>query len=654
MGKYIIGIDLGTTNSAVSIYENDQAKILENSLGKRTTPSVVAFKKSKNKKTGEVTTELMVGESAKRQAITNPLNTLHGVKRLIGRRIDDPAVLKMKELSPFKIVEGRDENGIPNGDAWVEIDGKAMAPAQISAEILRALKTAVEKYLGEEVTDAVITVPAYFNDSQRQATKNAGKIAGLNVKRIVNEPTAAALAYGMDKKTGGKIIVYDLGGGTFDVSVLDVAIDEKDGSLIQVLSTNGDTFLGGENFDERIIDHLVEVLMTETGLDLKTNKDVQALQRLKEAAEKAKIELSLQEMTDINLPFIGRDDNGDTVNFEYALTRQKLEQLVLDLINKTIDPCKKALADAKLKITDIDEIILVGGQTRMPKVIETVRSFFGKEPRQDVNPDEIVAMGASIQGAIIDGKVENVLLLDVIPLSIGIKTAGDVMFTMIPRNSTIPTEAKEVFSTSEDRQPNVRIEVFQGERAKATENKSLGEFKLDLPPLPKGKPQIEITFSIDADGVLTVQAKDIVSNQAKKLTVKANGGLSDAEVDRMLKDAEANAEADRLFKERQMASIHAEQELKDAAGDTAQEYFQKAPADLQQTFHENVKELTEAIAKKDVTVMLDRTKKLQEVRSAIGEAFYNAAQAENTAAAPAPEEPLKPSTAVKDPPSPPL
>ena len=652
--KYIIGIDLGTTKSVVAIYENGVPKIILNK-NQRITPSFAALKISKDKKgnvlkdeNGEAIKTWLVGDSAKRQAVMNAANTIYDVKRLIGRRFDDPEVKKMQSLASYKIVKG------PNGDAWVEVDGKPMAPAQISAMVLRELKEAVEKYLGNDengnpikVTEAVITCPAYFNDAQIKATKDAGEIAGLDVKRVIKEPTAAALAYGMDKKKSGKIIVYDLGGGTFDVSVLDISIDEKEGSMIEVLANNGDTFLGGENFDERIMDHLIEILKQDTGLDLKAGENVQALQRLKDSAEKAKIELSSQLTSEINIPFIGKNTEGEDINFEHTLTRGKLEELVQDLIDKTKGPCLKALADAGLKREDIKEVILVGAQTLMPKVAETVKNLFGKEPRKDVSVQEIVALGASIQGAILDGKVEGVLLLDVIPLSIGIRAAGDVMSFIVPRNSTIPAEFKEVYSTAEDNQPNVSIRVYQGERLKASENKSLGEFTLDgIPPAPRGKPQIEVTFSIDADGVLQVQAKDLHTGKAQKITVQANGGLSDKQVEDMLKDAEKNAAADELFRARQMASITAEEQLKAAAGDTGQEYFQTAPVDLKEAFDLTVKELTEAVARKDVDVMLEKTAKLKEVRTKIGEAFYNAAEQNKTA-----EETQKTGTKPEDGPS---
>ncbi|MDY0008913.1 MAG: molecular chaperone DnaK, partial [Bdellovibrionales bacterium] len=499
MGK-IIGIDLGTTNSAVAVYENDQAKIYENLLGKRTTPSVIALKKTRDKASGDVSQEWIVGENAKRQSVANPLNTIYGVKRLIGRKFADPEVQKMQEVSSYKIVPA------PNGDAWVEVDGKAMAPAEISAKVLRELKEAVEKQIGEPITEAVITVPAYFNDDQRRATRDAGKIAGLDVKRIINEPTAAALAYGMDKKEGGKVAVFDLGGGTFDVSILEVMADKEMGTMVQVLSTNGDTFLGGENFDERITEFLVKEINTEHGTDIDLGdagsraKYAQQIQRIREAAEKAKIELSLQDVSTVNLPFLMQDGEGQTVNFELNMTRKQLEGLVKDLVDKTLEPCKKALADAGLKLSDLDEVILVGGQTRMPLVVETVKNYFGKEPRRDVNPDEIVAMGASVQGAILDGKVENVVLLDVIPLSIGIKTKGNTMTPLIERNTPIPTEFKDIFSTAEDGQRQVDIFIYQGERPVATDNKLLGHFALTgIPPAKSGEPQIEVALNIDAD-----------------------------------------------------------------------------------------------------------------------------------------------------------
>lgn len=630
--KYILGIDLGTTKSVAAIYENGVPKILENTMGKRITPSFVALKK--DKKTGD--TQWLVGDGAKNQAVVNPLNTLYGVKRLIGRRFDDPEVAKMKALASYKIVEG------PNGDAWVEVDGKQMAPAEVSAKVLRELKAAAEKYLGVdsegkqiEVTDAVITCPAFFNDAQIKATKDAGTIAGLNILRVIKEPTAAALAYGMDKKNSGdasykqtrNVIVYDLGGGTFDVSLLEIDMDV---GVIQVKSTNGDTFLGGENFDERIMDYLINALKEESGIDLKDksagSKYAAALQRVKDEAEKAKIALSLQDVVDINIPFITMQEDGTPVNFEHQLTRTKLEQLVQDLIDKTKGPCQKALADAGLKASDIDDILLVGAQTRMPKVVEVVTQLFGKEPKKDISVQEIVAMGASVQGAILDGKVEGVLLLDVIPLSIGIRTAGDVMAIMVPRNSTIPATATEDFFTAEDNQPNIAVKVYQGERVVASQNHLLAEFTMKLPPGTKKATPIEISFNIDANGTLNVQAKNKLTGTVQKVTVKANGGLSEAEVEKMLKDAEKNAEADRVFKERQLAAVHAEEILKDAAEDVPEDYYIQAPADIKEAFDLTVKELTQAVASKNVDVMLEKTAKLKEVRTAMGEAFTKAAQ----------------------------
>lgn len=637
MGK-IIGIDLGTTNSAVAVYENDQAKIYENLLGKRTTPSVIALKKTRDKASGDVSQEWIVGENAKRQSVANPLNTIYGVKRLIGRKFADPEVQKMQEVSSYKIVPA------PNGDAWVEVDGKAMAPAEISAKVLRELKEAVEKQIGEPITEAVITVPAYFNDDQRRATRDAGKIAGLDVKRIINEPTAAALAYGMDKKEGGKVAVFDLGGGTFDVSILEVMADKEMGTMVQVLSTNGDTFLGGENFDERITEFLVKEINTEHGTDIDLGdagsraKYAQQIQRIREAAEKAKIELSLQDVSTVNLPFLMQDGEGQTVNFELNMTRKQLEGLVKDLVDKTLEPCKKALADAGLKLSDLDEVILVGGQTRMPLVVETVKNYFGKEPRRDVNPDEIVAMGASVQGAILDGKVENVVLLDVIPLSIGIKTKGNTMTPLIERNTPIPTEFKDIFSTAEDGQRQVDIFIYQGERPVATDNKLLGHFALTgIPPAKSGEPQIEVALNIDADGVLNVEAKDMKTGRVQKITVKANGGLSDDDVERMLKDAETNAEKDRAVRETMTAMANADAELKEAKADTEEDYFKEAPEDLKKKFSDTVKELTEARAKKDTAQVLEKTQSLKDVRFAITEAFNNASPAnDDNAAADAP------------------
>jgi molecular chaperone DnaK len=540
MGK-IIGIDLGTTNSCVAVMEGDKTKVIENSEGDRTTPSIVAF-------TGDG--EILVGQSAKRQAVTNPSNTLFAIKRLIGRRHDDAVVAKDVDMVPYKIVRA------DNGDAWVDVNGKKMAPPEISAKVLQKMKKTAEDYLGEAVTEAVITVPAYFNDSQRQATKDAGRIAGLEVKRIINEPTAAALAYGMDKKRGDqKIAVYDLGGGTFDISIIEIA--EVDGEhQFEVLSTNGDTFLGGEDFDKRIIDFLVETFKHEQGVDLRN--DPLALQRLKEAAEKAKIELSSGQQTDINLPYITADQTGPK-HLNVKLTRSKYESMVEDLIERTVEPCRIALKDAGLSASDVNEVILVGGQTRMPKVQEKVKAFFNKEPRKDVNPDEAVAIGAAIQGGVLGGQVKDVLLLDVTPLSLGIETLGGVMTKIIDKNTTIPTSASQVFSTAEDGQTAVTVHVLQGERERAGSNKSLGRFDLtDIPPAPRGVPQIEVSFDIDANGILNVSAKDKATGKKQSITIRASSGLSDDEIQRMVKDAEAHAEEDKRFHELVTARNQAE------------------------------------------------------------------------------------------------
>ena len=557
MGK-IIGIDLGTTNSCVSVMENGVAKILENAEGGRTTPSIIAYTNDG---------EILVGQAAKRQAVTNPHNTLYAVKRLIGRRFDEDVVQKDIQMVPYKIAKA------DNGDAWVEVKGEKMAPPQISAEVLKKMKKTAEDYLGEPVTEAVVTVPAYFNDSQRQATKDAGRIAGLDVKRIINEPTAAALAYGMDKAAGDRtVIVYDLGGGTFDVSVIEIA--EVDGEhQFEVLATNGDTFLGGEDFDNMLINDLVDQFKKDSGMDLKG--DPLAMQRLKEAAEKAKIELSSAQQTDVNLPYITADASGPK-HLNLVVTRAKLEGLVGDLVARTLEPCRVALKDAGVDVSEINDVILVGGQTRMPLVQKAVSEFFKKEPRKDVNPDEAVAMGAAIQGAVLSGDVKDVLLLDVSPLTLGIETMGGIMTALIEKNTTIPTKKSQVFSTADDNQNAVTIHVLQGERKQAAVNKSLGRFDLtDIPPAPRGTPQIEVTFDIDANGILNVSAKDKATGKEKSIVIKANSGLSDEEVEQMVRDAEAHADEDRKFEELATARnqgdqlVHATRKMITEAGDKA-------------------------------------------------------------------------------------
>ena len=599
----VIGIDLGTTNSCVAIMDGKNPKVIENSEGARTTPSVVAFTES----------EKLIGQPAKRQAVTNPENTLYAVKRFIGRSFEDQTVQKDVSLSPFKIIKGN------NGDAWVEAQGEKYSPSQNSAIILQKMRETAESYTGETITQAVITVPAYFNDAQRQATKDAGKIAGLEVLRIINEPTAAALAYGLDKKQSGTIVVYDLGGGTFDVSILEVG----DG-VFEVKSTNGDTHLGGEDFDIRIIDFLANEFKKEQGIDLKNDK--LALQRLKEAAEKAKIELSSSTQTDVNLPFITADQSGPK-HLNVKLTRAKLEELVDDLLQKTIEPCKKALSDAGLSASDINDVILVGGMTRMPKVTEIVKNFFGKDPSKGVNPDEVVAMGAAIQAGVLQGDVKDVLLLDVTPLSLGIETLGGVFTKLIERNTTVPTKKSQVFSTAEDNQNAVTIRVFQGEREMAQDNKLLGQFDLvGIPPAPRGTPQIEVTFDIDANGIVNVSAKDKSTGKEQQIKIQASGGLSDEEIEKMVKDAEANAEADKKKREEVDVKNQAES-LVFQVEKNLKEYGEKINTDDKSKIESDLKDLKEAVEKNDLDAMKQKTQDLTQSSMKMGEAMYKDQQA---------------------------
>jgi molecular chaperone DnaK len=618
----IIGIDLGTTNSCVAIMEGGKPKVIENSEGSRTTPSVVAYTEE---------SEVLVGAPAKRQAVTNAHNTLYAIKRLIGRRFEEKEVQKDIKLMPFKIVKA------DNNDAWVEVRGKKMAPQQVSADVLRKMKKTAEDYLGEDVTEAVITVPAYFNDSQRQATKDAGRIAGLDVKRIINEPTAAALAFGLDKQGKGdrKIAVFDLGGGTFDISIIEIA-DVEGEKQFEVLSTNGDTFLGGEDFDQRVIDYVVTEFKKDQGVDL--SKDVLALQRLKESAEKAKIELSSSQQTEINLPYITADASGPK-HLTMKLTRAKFESLVDDLIDRTIEPCRVAIKDAGIKVSDIQDVILVGGMTRMPKVQDKVRDFFGKEPRKDVNPDEAVAVGAAIQAGVLKGDVKDVLLLDVTPLSLGIETLGGVFTKLINKNTTIPTKANQVFSTADDNQTAVTIHVLQGEREMATGNKSLGQFNLtDIPPAPRGMPQIEVTFDIDANGILHVSAKDKATSKEAKIKIQASSGLNEDEIQRMVKDAELHAEEDR----KAHALVNARNQceaLVHSVRKSLKDYGDKLEAGEKERIEAAIKEAEETLKSEDKDVIEAKSQALAQAAQKLGEKMYADAQAQQGEAAGGAQEP---------------